>query len=180
MYIRDTEDSITIGVIGVGQIGKVHLDYYQKIKGAQVIAIADIDEQELERVSEQYHIPHNYTDFRRLLEIEEIDAVDVCLHNNLHMPVAVAALEAGKHVYCEKPLAGSYRDAEKIYRTAKELDRKLSVQLLNLFTKEVKAAKVIVDEGMLGRIYHARAASLHGKEIQHQKGKRYDEWLDAI
>jgi len=151
-------DMIRVGVIGVGQIGKGHVELYQKIEGADVVAIADIDEQEAAHVSDRYAIPHVYTDFRELLKLEEIDAVDVCLHNNLHMPVTVAALEAGKHVYCEKPMAGSYRDAEKMYRKAKEVDRKLSIQLYILFTKEVKAAKAVVDEGLLGHIYHARAA----------------------
>jgi predicted dehydrogenase len=152
------QNTIRVGVIGVGQIGKGHVELYQKIEGAQVIAIADIDEQEVTQVAERYTIPHAFTDFRELLRIEEIDAVDVCLHNNLHMPVSVAALEAGKHVYCEKPMAGSYCDAEKMYRTAKEVDRKLSIQLYILFTKEVKAAEAVVNDDFLGKIYHARAA----------------------
>jgi predicted dehydrogenase len=152
------QNTIRVGVIGVGQIGKGHIELYQKIDGAQVVAIADINEQVITHESERYNIPHAFTDFRELLMLEEIDAVDVCLHNNLHMPMTVAALEAGKHVYCEKPMAGSYRDAEKMYRTAKELDRKLSIQLYILFTKGVKAAEVVVNNGFLGKIYHARAA----------------------
>jgi predicted dehydrogenase len=158
MRSEGNENTIRVGVIGVGQIGKGHVELYQKIEGAQVVAIADIDRQEVSLVSDRYSIPHAYTDFRELLKLEEIDAVDVCLHNNLHMPVTVAALEAGKHVYCEKPMAGSYRDAEKMVRTAKEVDRKLSIQLYILFTKEVKAAEVVVENGFLGKIYHARAA----------------------
>ena len=59
-------------------------------------------------MAELYKIPNVYTDFRELLKRDDIEAVDVCLHNNLHMPVTVAALEAGKHVYCEKPMAGAY------------------------------------------------------------------------
>jgi predicted dehydrogenase len=158
MRNKGDQKTIRVGVIGVGQIGKGHIEFYQKIPGAQVVAIADIDEHEMANVSQQFNIPHTFTDFRQLLKLEEIDAVDVCLHNNLHMPVTVAALEAGKHVYCEKPMAGSYFDAEKMYRTAKEVDRKLSIQLYILFTKEVKAAEAVVNDGFLGKIYHARAA----------------------
>ena len=149
--------TIHIGIIGVGQIGKQHLENYQKIEDAEVVAIADIDEQEAIRVSQVYDVPHVYTDFRELLQRDDIQAVDVCLHNNLHMPVTVAALEAGRHVYCEKPMAGSYRDAETMYRTARKLNRKLSIQLRTLFFKETKAAKALIDEGLLGNLYYARS-----------------------
>jgi predicted dehydrogenase len=147
-----------IGIIGVGQVGKYHLDAYQEIEDAEVVAIADIDEEEATRVSQVYGVPHVYTDFRELLRRDDVEAVDVCVHNNLHMPVTVAALEAGKHVFCEKPMAGTYRDAEVMHQTAQELERKLSIQIRNLFFKETKAAKTLIDEGLLGHLYYARSA----------------------
>ena len=150
-------DKIRIGCIGVGQIGKKHLENYAKVPGAEMVAIADVDAGELERVGKVYGIPHRYTDFRKLLEHDDIDAVDVCLHNNLHRPVTVAALEAGKHVYCEKPMAGSYIDAEAMYNKARELGLKLSIQARLLFAKETRAAHAIIDQGLLGKPYHARS-----------------------
>ena len=150
-------NKVRIGVIGVGQIGKHHLNNYQKIEDAEVVAIADINEVEAKRVGEVYHIPDVYTDFRQLLRREDIEAVDVCLHNNFHMPVSMAALQAGKHVYCEKPMAGAYIDAIAMYRTAQEQKRKLSIQLSTLFSKEAKAARALIDQGALGHIYHARS-----------------------
>ncbi len=152
-----TNEPVRVGVIGVGQIGKHHLSMYQKISGAQVVAVADINEAEARRVAQEHNIPHVYTDFRALLQRDDIQAVDVCLHNNLHMPVTVAALQAGKDVYCEKPMAGAYCDAEKMYCTAQELGRKLSIQLNSLFTKESKAAKALIDAGQLGKPYFARS-----------------------
>lgn len=157
MTIGDANMPIRIGVIGVGQIGKAHLDRYNKIDAADIVAVADIDDAEARRVSERFDIPHVYSDFRKLLARDDIEAVDVCLHNNLHMPVTVAALEAGKHVYCEKPMAGAYCDAEVTYRAAAELDLKLSIQLRTLFTIETKAAKSLIDRGLLGHLYHARS-----------------------
>lgn len=157
MTNQGQNQTIRIGVIGVGQIGKAHLDNYGKIAGAEIVAIADIDQAEAQRVAERYGVPHVYADFRRLLARGDIEAVDVCLHNNLHMPVTVAALEAGKHVYCEKPMAGAYIDAETMYRKAREADRKLAIQLRTLFDLETKAAKTLIDRGLLGRIYHARS-----------------------
>jgi predicted dehydrogenase len=149
---------IRIGCIGVGQIGKYHLENYAKIRNAEVVAIADVDQATLQRAADQYKVPHTYVDFRELLKRDDIEAVDVCLHNNLHRPVTVAALEAGKHVYCEKPMAGSYLDAQVMYDTARELGLKLSIQLRFLFDNEIRAARALIDQGMLGELYHARSS----------------------
>ena len=149
--------TIRIGVIGVGQIGKYHLNNYQGIEAAEVVAVADIDQVEAQRVSEQFGIPHVYEDFRELLSRDDIEAVDVCLHNNLHMPVTVAALDAGKHVFCEKPMAGAYVDAEAMLRKAQQVERRLSIQLNTLYKEETKAARALIDQGALGHVYHARS-----------------------
>ena len=150
-------DPVRIGVIGVGQIAKHHLETYSHIDGAQVVAAADINAEELDRVAERFGIEQTFTDFRQLLAEDDIQAVDVCLHNNLHAPVTIAALEAGKHVYCEKPMAGAYVDAVRMLDTAAKCGRKLSIQLATLFSKETKAAKRLIDEGKLGNLYHARS-----------------------
>lgn len=150
-------DKVRIGMIGVGQIGKSHLRRYQEIEDAEIVALADIDEAEGTRVSEAFDIPNVYTDFRRMLERDDIVAVDVCLHNNLHMPATVAALRAGKHVYCEKPMAGTYADAQTMMEAAEETDQMLSIQLSTLYSDETKAAKFLIEEGHLGKIYHARS-----------------------
>ncbi|MBZ0304015.1 MAG: Gfo/Idh/MocA family oxidoreductase, partial [Anaerolineae bacterium] len=134
-------EPVRIGVIGVGQIGKHHLDNYSRIPGAEIVAVADINEAEAQRVADLHGIPAVYTRFADLLQRDDIQAVDVALHNNLHMPVTVAALQAGKHVYCEKPMAGSYRDAETMWHTAQSAGLKLSIQLNLLFSDETKAAR---------------------------------------
>lgn len=139
-------------------IGKQHLETYAKqVPGVELVAACDIDTPELERVAEIYHIPHRYFHFEDLLARDDLDAIDICLHNNLHMPVTTAVLRAGKHAYCEKPMAGSYRDALTMLETAKETGKKLSIQLATLYGMETKAAKVLIDEGKLGHIYHARS-----------------------
>lgn len=160
-------DELKLGIIGVGLIGKMHLDWYRgtsrirplpPVPDARIIAACDINEEELERVAKEYDIPHTFTDFRELLAMDEIVAVDVCLHNNLHAPVTIAALEAGKNVYCEKPLAGSLVDAERICLKAQELGRLLSMQLNPLFSKETAAAKRLIDEGHLGKLYYVKSS----------------------
>lgn len=148
---------IKVGIIGVGQIGKHHLENYKNISDAEVIAASDVNEEELKKVSSNYNIPNYFTDFRKMLEIDEISAVDVCVHNNLHAPLTVETLKAGKHVYCEKPMAGSYRDAKTMLESAKRCKRKLSIQMSTLFSRETRVAETMIREGQLGKIYHARS-----------------------
>lgn len=148
---------IRIGVIGAGQIGKIHLENYKNMEGVKVAVIADTNEETLQNAAKAYGIPYHSTDFMKLLERDDLDAVDVCLHNNLHAPVTIAALKSGKHVYCEKPIAGSYYDGKAMLDTARKQGRKLHIQLEHLFHKESRAAKYLIDQGMLGEIYHARS-----------------------
>jgi predicted dehydrogenase len=149
-------DKVKIGIIGVGQIGKRHVAAYQKLP-VELVAIADIDEPEARRVAAENGVPKVLTDFRELLAIDEIQAVDVCLHNNLHAPVTIAALEAGKHVYCEKPIAGAYIDGKAMVGAARRTGRMLSIQLGGLFGVETKATQRLIDEGYLGKLYYAKS-----------------------
>ncbi len=149
--------SVKIGIIGVGQIGKFHLDQYQKIPDAEIVAACDTDAENLEKVCAKYNIPKKYSDFRKLLDNDEIVAVDVCLHNNYHAPVTIAALQAGKHVYCEKPIAGSYIDGKNMFNEAAKQNKMLHIQLSTLYHSETKAAKILLNEGALGRVFHARS-----------------------
>jgi len=150
-------DKVKIGIIGVGQIGKHHVANYKKLPAAEIVAVADVNEAEAKRVAAENGIKHVFTNFHDLLKMDEIVAVDVCLHNNFHAPVTIHALKAGKHVYCEKPMAGSYVDAKAMYDTAKRVKRNLSIQLSTLFAIETKAAKRLIAEGQLGQVYYAKS-----------------------
>lgn len=150
-------DRVRIGVIGVGLIGKSHVEHYAAIPGAEVVAVADLDEAEARRVAERWHVPGVHRDFRDLLRRDDIEAVDVCLHNNLHAPVTVEALAAGKHVYCEKPIAGTYADGRAMVEAARASGRHLHVQLATLYQRDTKLAKHLIEAGALGRLYFARA-----------------------
>lgn len=150
-------ERVRVGVIGVGQIGKRHVETYRKMESVELVAIADINAAEGSRVAAAMDVPHVYTDFRQLLQRDDIQAVDVCLHNNYHMPATVAALEAGKDVFCEKPMAGAYVDALKMWETAQATGRRLGIQFITMYSNETKAAKSLIDAGLLGDIYHARS-----------------------
>jgi predicted dehydrogenase len=149
--------SVNIGVIGTGLIGHSHLENYKKCPDANVVAVCDINEQGARDAAVKFGVKDVYTDFRKVLARDDIQAVDVCLHNNLHAPVTIAALRAGKHVYCEKPLAGSYADAVMMVETAKETGKHLAMQLGTLFNDGTLAAKRLIDDGALGHIYYAKS-----------------------
>jgi predicted dehydrogenase len=150
-------DKIRLGVIGVGQQGERHVQAYQGMEDAEIVAIADLREDVARRVAEQYKVPHYYTDYKKLLERDDIDAVDVILHNRLHRPVTVDALEAGKNVYVEKPMSWAYRDAKAMYDASKSLGRMLHVQLAQIWTPSTRATKRLIDEGQLGDVYYAKS-----------------------
>ncbi len=152
-------ERVKVGMIGVGQIGKSHVRTYQNIPNAEIVAVADVDEAEAKRVAETVGAKHVFKNFRDLLKMDEIKAVDVCLHNNFHAPVSIAAMEAGKDVYCEKPLAGSYVDALSMLEARKRTGRRLMMQVATVFSKETKAARKLIAEGHLGKIYYAKSSS---------------------
>ena len=150
-------ETIRIGIIGVGQIGKSHLRNYATIDGVEVVAACDVDAEERQRVSAEYGIPNQYADYEELLARDDVVAVDVCMHNRLHAPATIAALKAGKHVYCEKPIAATYAEGRAMVDAAAACGKKLHIQLGTLYQKETKAAKAIIDAGKLGKLYHARS-----------------------
>jgi predicted dehydrogenase len=149
---------IRIGIIGCGVIGRSHIGCYRHIPGVEVVACASSDGGSARATASEFGIPHAYAGFQQLVERADLDAVDVCLHNNLHLPATLAALAAGKHVYCEKPLAGSYHDAATMVAAARRHRRMLHVQLSLVFANETRAAKQLIDGGELGELYHARSS----------------------
>ncbi len=151
------EEPVRIGVIGAGQIGTQHLTTYRDIPEARVVAVADLRLDRLDTARRNFGVAEGTTDFKQLLARDDIDAVDVCVHNNKHAPVAIAALRAGKHVYCEKPMAGAFRDADEMVQASRDCDRMLHIQLAQLYSADTRAANRLIADGHLGKIYRARS-----------------------
>jgi predicted dehydrogenase len=151
-------DKVRIGIIGVGQIGKQHVARYVGVPEAEIVAVCDLREDEAQRVAQANGIPTVYTNYHDLLARDDIQAVDVCVHNHLHAPITVDALHAGKNVYCEKPMSWNYRDAKIMVDTAAAVGRKLHVQLGTIYTPEARAARRLICDGQLGSIYYARSS----------------------
>jgi len=148
---------IKVALIGTGIIAHEHAYKYQAIEGVEIVAACDINEKKLNDFCDKWNIKTCYTDYRELLKNDEIEAVDVNLHNNLHLPISLAVMAAGKHCYCEKPMAGSYTDAVKMKEAAKKYGVKLHIQLALLYGGAVECAKKLMNSGRLGEVYHARS-----------------------
>ncbi|MDQ2998821.1 MAG: Gfo/Idh/MocA family oxidoreductase [Chloroflexota bacterium] len=152
-------DKVKVGGIGVGQIGKRHVAGYAAMPNVEIVAVAETNAAEVERAAGEHGIARSFTNFRDLLALPEIQAVDVCLHNNFHTPVSIAAMQAGKDVFCEKPMAGTYIDALHMYEAAQKLGRRLGIQMVTVFNQECKTARRLIDAGALGRLYYGRAVA---------------------
>jgi predicted dehydrogenase len=149
---------LRIGIIGCGQIAQQHLNNWAGLADqVEVVAACDINPTALETSAEKFKIPHRYDRAQKLLQRDDLDAVDVCLHNNLHNKAAVAVMESGKHCYCEKPMAGAYKDALSMLETSRRTGKKLHIQLSNIYLPETRAAKELIEAGNLGELYHARS-----------------------
>jgi len=151
---------LRIAVVGAGFAARVvHLPGYSA-NMAPVAAICDLAKERAQALADQYRIPRVYTDWRRMIEQERPDAVSVCLPNALHREVTIAALEAGAHVLCEKPLATSVAEAREMFDAARRAGRLLMAAQHFRFEAGAHAIKRVVDSGALGEIYHGEAAAM--------------------
>src|SRR6185295_15199335 len=148
--------TLRCAVIGTGGIGLDHLNGFLRCRRATVAAIAETSPERAKEASDRFKIPRSYLDYRELLEQPDLDAVTIALPNHLHAPVAIEALEARKHVLLEKPMATTAKDAARIIDTAKRMKRMVMVGQNFRFDRHTQMAKVVIDRGDLGEIYHAR------------------------
>ena len=131
--------------------------------GAEIAAICDCDPEAMRAAGERYAIPEEkrITDYRRIAEDPDVEAVTVAVPDQQHAELTCALLRAGKHVLCEKPLALTREDAREIIRTADNAGRLCMVGQICRFTPAFEKAKQIVDSGEIGEIYYAESEYAH-------------------
>ncbi|MCX7918730.1 MAG: Gfo/Idh/MocA family oxidoreductase [bacterium] len=161
---KSRSDKVRVGVIGLG-VGQHHIWGYQKCPKAEVVAVCDVDASRAQQVATKENIARWFTDYRKLLELRDIDAVSICTPNYLHRPVAELAFAAGKHVLCEKPLSINAKEGAKIVLAAKKAKRKLMIAYCNRFRGESQVLKQFIDAGELGDIYYAKCGWLRRRGI---------------
>jgi predicted dehydrogenase len=147
---------LRIGVIGAG-IGELHLAGYSKLPRVEIVALAGLDDERVRRVAAEYQVPQIYRDYQDLLSAPGIDAVSVCLPNILHAPVTIDALQAGKHVLVEKPLARNVDEGRAMIEAAQAADRVLMIAFNHRYRADVQWIKQYIESGALGKIYYAKA-----------------------
>lgn len=154
-------EPIKTAVIGVG-VGKAHIRGYQATPGCELFAICDTDSMRMREVGAQYNIPaeRQFTSVDDLLKMDEIQAVSVTLPNHLHAPISIAALQAGKHVLCEKPLARSATEAQTMVDAARAAGKLLMVCFNYRFREDSRWLKSLQSQGEMGNIYFAKAGWL--------------------
>ncbi len=161
-------ERIRIGIIGCGGIanGK-HMPALAKDKRAEMVAFCDILPEKAQKAAADFGTENAavYTDYRALLEDKTIDAVHICTPNRSHAEITVAALEAGKHVLCEKPMAKTAADARRMLAAAKKSGKKLSIGYQNRCTPEVWTMKRAADAGEFGEIYYAKAHAVRRRAV---------------
>lgn len=148
---------LRVGIIGAGWPGERHAEGYVDSGLAEVIAISDLDQKRAAATAKLFGASQVYGDFKELLANPDIEAVSVALPNFLHHPATIAALEAGKHVLCEKPPAVSLAQAQEMQAASEKNGRLLAYAVQRRFNPVTEKLRVGVAEGLLGDVYHARA-----------------------
>lgn len=151
-----TQSPLKVGIIGAG-IGRFHIKSYQALPTqAQIVALCDANETRLNEVADTYAIPRRYRDYNELFAAGDIEAVSVCLPNSLHAPVAIAALEAGLHVLCEKPLAENLAAAQQVAQAVAKSPGKFMMCFNRRYRLDVQWMKQVLTRGQLGQIYQVK------------------------
>lgn len=161
-------NKLRIGIIGCGGIanGK-HMPALQKIPEAEMAAFCDLVPERAQKAAAEYGAPGAkvYTDYRELLADETIDVVHVCTPNRSHSFITVDALEAGKHVMCEKPMAKTYAEAQKMLEAARRTGKKLTIGYQNRQNNAARYLKRVCEAGELGEIYYAKAHAIRRRAV---------------
>jgi len=159
---------LKVGIIGCGGIanGK-HMPALAKLDTIEMAAFCDIVEERAQKAAKEFGIPDAkvYTDYKELLADKSIDVVHVCTPNKSHADITVYALEAGKHVMCEKPMAKTADDARRMLEAAKRTGKKLSIGYQNRFRTDSQHLKKLCDRGDLGEIYFAKAHAIRRRAV---------------
>ncbi len=145
-----------VGIIGAGGMARYHIEGFMKA-GAEVEAVADVAVEAAQRVADAWDVPDVFDDVGDMLALEPLDAVSIIVPNKFHAPLAIQALEAGKHVFCEKPPALNAGEVHKMIVAAEKADRKLMFNFNNRARPESYAIMKYVEDGTIGRINSAQA-----------------------
>jgi predicted dehydrogenase len=156
---------LKLGIIGAGWPGQMHADAIRAGKLATLYACADLSEERRTEFAERYKPEKSFGDYHELLNDPKVDAAIICLPNFLHFPASLAALEANKHVLCEKPPTMTAAEMKVLRDEAKRRGLVYYFSRQFRFTPSMRKAKALVEEGRLGKIYHGKATFIRSRGI---------------
>ena len=159
---------IKIGMIGCGGIANSkHMPSLSKVADCEMVAFCDIVVERAEKAAKTFGTPDAkvYADYKELLKDPEIEVVHVCTPNRSHSFITVDALEAGKHVMCEKPMAINSAEAQKMLDAAERTGKKLTIGYQNRFRDDSLFLKKEAEDGTFGDIYYAKATALRRRAV---------------
>jgi len=152
--------TVGVGLIGSGFIAELHADAVSRTPGARLAAVASPGERR-HSLAQRHGIRHVFDDYRRLLELPEVDVVTLGLPNDLHAEACIAAAEAGKHVICEKPLAVTLEQADAMIEACRRNGVLLMYAEELMFAPKYVRAKTLLDEGAIGKLYLVKQSERH-------------------
>lgn len=156
---------LRIGIIGAGGIAQSrHIPAFLKFSdNATITAVCDLNEETAKRAADQFGIQKSFTNYKDLFR--ETDAVVICTPNKFHSEITVAALEAGQHVMCEKPMAMSLQECEEMAKARDRSGKVLAIAYHYRFMKEAQAAKKLILANEIGRPFVARARAMRRRKV---------------
>ncbi|MBE7024593.1 MAG: Gfo/Idh/MocA family oxidoreductase [Ruminococcaceae bacterium] len=147
---------IRVGIIGTGNLANTHATHYNNVPGVQIAACCDLNRQRAEEFAKVHNVEKVYDTYEELVKDPTLDAVSVVTWNNSHCKISIAALEAGLHVLCEKPMAISAEEGKRMQAVADKKGKLLMIGFVRRFGLNTEIAKSYIDNGMLGNIYYAK------------------------
>src|SRR5438067_925164 len=150
-----SERRVRVGVVGAGRFAKeCHVPGVQAHPQGEVVALCARNRERAAAMAAQLGVPEVYTDYRELIARPDVDAITVATPDALHLPVAVAALEAGKHVFCEKPLAMNVAEARTMVEVAGRSGLVAMVAFTFRYTRALQELRRLLGQGTIGTPFH--------------------------
>ena len=163
--------TIKLGLIGCGGVTIwAHVPVLKQFKNVEVVAVCDVIKERAEKAAKDLKAKHIFTDYKELLALNEIDMVDICTPNYLHSVIAIDALQAGKHVFCEKPDAITVDQVIAMKTASEQTGKQLMIMRNNRFTPGSQYAKNFIEAGKCGEIYAGRCGWIRRRGIPGKGG----------
>jgi len=143
--------TVNVGLIGTGRIGKLHANNLAtRVEGATLLAVADVFEQSVQETAQKHNIPHCTTDYREIIANPDVQAIIICSSTDTHAEIIIAAAEAGKHIFCEKPIDHSLEKVDAALAAVEKAGVKLQIGFNRRFDSNFQRVRQAVESGEVG------------------------------